>query len=256
MDGIVKRAWLGLAFGVIMLGMVGSAAVSEASDIVAEGREPVEQEEKEADPWEPFNSRMFWFNHDVLDQYVLKPLAKGWSFILPDVARRSLRNTVDNTNVLPRLVNSLAQGKFAGAGREAARFTINSTVGVAGLFDIAKDGFGIEKSDEDTGQTLGVYGVGPGPYLVLPLFPPMTIRDGLGYAVDAGMNPLNYLIPFAADADGGTTTGSLIGIAAVDAINRRSLELERYEGVEEAVIDLYSAVRNGYLQKREAKIKE
>ncbi len=129
-------------------------------------------------------------------------------------------------------------------------------MGVAGFFDLAKEGFGLEKSDEDTGQTLGFYGVGPGPYLVLPLFPPMDVRDGLGAIVDGAMNPLNYLIPFAADADGGTTTGALIGISFVDAVNRRSLELERYEGVEETVIDLYSAVRNGYLQKREAKIKE
>ncbi len=256
MNGIVKRAWLTLTFGVIVLGVVGVTVVSEASDIMAEGSEPVEQEEKEADPWEPFNTKMFWFNFNVLDQYVLKPLAKGWSFILPDVARRSLRNAVDNTNALPRVVNSLAQGKFAGAGREVARFTINSTVGIGGLFDIAKDGFAITKSDEDTGQTLGFYGVGPGPYLVLPFLPVMDVRDGLGGIVDGAMNPLNYLIPFAADADGGTTTGALIGIGFVDAVNRRSLDLELYEGIEETVIDLYSAVRNGYLQKREAKIKE
>lgn len=256
MDGIVKRSWLRLAFGVIVLGAVGVTAVSEAGDIMAEGSELVEQEEKEADPWEPFNAKMFWFNFNVLDQYVLKPLAKGWSFILPDVARRGLRNAVDNTNALSRVVNSLAQGKWSGAGREVARFTINSTAGIGGLFDIAKDGFAIAKSDEDTGQTLGFYGVGPGPYLVLPFFPVMDVRDGVGYVVDGAMNPLNYLIPFAAGADAGTTTGSLIGVAAVDAINRRSLELERYEGVEEAVLDLYSAVRSGYLQKREAKIKE
>lgn len=239
-----------------MLGIVGIAAVSEASDIVAEGSEPVDQEEKEADPWEPFNAKMFWFNFNVLDQYVLKPLAKGWSFILPDVARRSLRNAVDNTNALSRVVNSLAQGKFAGAGREVARFTINSTVGVGGLFDIAKDGFAIEKSDEDTGQTLGFYGVGPGPYLVLPFLPPMDVRDGLGTIVDGAMNPLNYIIPFAGQTNAGTTAGALAGITATDAVNHRSLNLELYEGTEEAVLDLYSAVRNGYLQKREAKIKE
>lgn len=226
------------------------------SQVTAADRAPTADQPTESDPWEPFNTKMFWFNRNVLDQYVLKPLAQAWDFVLPDVVQRGLRNAVDNTNVVTRLFNSLSQGKFAGAGRELARFGINSTAGVGGLFDIAKDGFGIEKSDEDTGQTLGFYGAGPGPYLVLPFLPPMDVRDGIGYLVDAGMNPLNYLIPFAAQADGGTTAGSLIGIAFVDAVNRRSINLELYEGVEETVIDLYSAVRNGYLQKREAKIKE
>jgi len=175
---------------------------------------------------------------------------------LPDVVQRSLRNAVDNINVVPRLVNSLTQGKWSGAGREVARFGINSTVGVAGLFDIAKDGFRIEKSDEDAGQTMGFYGVGPGPYLVLPFLPPLTVRDAIGAVVDGAMNPLNYLIPFAAEAGAGATAGALAGIRFTDTVNHRSLNLELYEGVEESVIDLYSAVRSAYLQKREAKIKE
>lgn len=237
----------------LVVGIVGVPTLLKTQVAFAQASNSAVAEE---DPWESFNTKMFWFNRDVLDQYVIKPLAKGWSFVLPDVARRSLRNAVDNTNVLPRLVNSLAQGKWAGAGRETARFTINSTVGLGGLFDVAKNPLGIRESDEDTGQTLGFYGVGPGPYLVLPFFPVMDVRDGIGYAVDGAMNPLNYLIPFAAEADGGTTAGALIGIGFVDAVNRRSLDLEFYEGVEETVIDLYSAVRNGYLQKREAKIKE
>jgi phospholipid-binding lipoprotein MlaA len=199
---------------------------------------------------------MFSFNHDVLDRYILKPVAKAWNFVLPEPVQRSVRNAMDNISMPSRMVNSLAQGKFAGAGRELARFTINSTVGVAGFFDIAKDGFGIEKSDEDSGQTMGFYGVGPGPYLVLPFFPPTTIRDGLGTIVDGAMNPLNYVLPFAAGADGATTVGALVGIGATDAVNDRSLNLDVFEGVEEAVIDLYSAVRNAYLQKREAKIQE
>ncbi len=99
-----------------------------------------------------------------MDRYVLKPVAKGWDFVLPDPVQRSLRNAVDNTKFLTRLVNSLAQGKFGGAGRELARVSINTTIGLGGLFDVAGAGFGIERSDEDTGQTLGFYGVGPGPW--------------------------------------------------------------------------------------------
>ena len=157
------------AFGFIVLGVLSVTAVSYASNTAPVENRPAVEEEMELDPWEPFNAKMFNFNRDFLDHYVLKPVAKAWNFVLPDPVQKSLRNVVDNTNVVTRLVNSLAQGKFAGAGREVARFGINSTVGIGGLFDVAKIGFDIEKSDEDTGQTLGFYGVGTGPYLVLPL---------------------------------------------------------------------------------------
>ncbi len=250
------RRWVKLTVGFITLLAISAAAASVVREVAAAEGEAIAESEGDSDPWEPFNTKMFRFNHDVLDRYVLKPVAHAWNFVLPDVVQRSLRNAIDNTNMPSRLVNSLAQGKFIGAGREVARFTINTTIGIGGLLDIAKDGLGIDKSDEDTGQTLGFYGVGPGPYLVLPFLPPTDVRDGLGSVLDAAMNPLNYILPFAAGADAGTTVGTLAGIAVTDAVNQRSLNLELYEGVEETVIDLYSAVRNGYLQKREAKIKE
>lgn len=235
-----------LLTGVYSFAGLPSATAAGAEAVVAE----------ELDPWEPFNEKMFWFNRNVLDQHVIKPLAQAWNFVLPEVVQRSLRNAVDNVSVLPRLVNSVAQDKWSGAGREVSRFTINSTIGIAGLFDVARDGFGIDKSDEDTGQTMGFYGVGGGPYLVLPFLPPLTVRDAVGAVVDGAMNPLNYLIPFAGQASAGTTAGALAGIQFTDTVNRRSLNLELYEGIEETVIDLYSAVRSAYLQKREAKIKE
>jgi phospholipid-binding lipoprotein MlaA len=200
----------------------------------------------EGDPWEPFNERMFWFNRNVFDRFLLKPAATVWDAVLPNPVQRSIHNALDNLGVVRRLTNNLLQLKFAGAGREVARFTINSTVGVAGLFDVAKNGFGIQQSQEDTGQTLGVYGLGPGPYMVLPFLPVMTVRDGFGFAADAAMNPLNYLIP----------TGATLGMYGTDAVNGRSLNLTAFEQVEENVIDLYGAVRDGYLQSREAAIKE
>jgi len=251
-----KKSWVGLTVALIMLCAVSITTISMASEAPSAATADIVQEKNESDPWEPFNTKMFFFNHDILDRYVLKPVAQAWNFVVPEVVQRSVRNAMDNINMPSRLVNSLAQGKFVGAGREVARFTVNSTIGVGGLIDLAKDGLGIEKGDEDTGQTLGFYGVGPGPYLVLPFLPPMNVRDGIGYAADAAMNPLNYILPFAAGADGATTAGALAGIAVTDAVNRRSLNLERYEGVEETVIDLYSAVRSGYLQQREAKIRE
>jgi phospholipid-binding lipoprotein MlaA len=145
-----------------------------------------------------------------------------------------------------RVVNNGLQLKFNGAATELARFTINSTIGVVGFFDVAKDAFGIEQRDEDTGQTFGVWGAGPGAYLVLPFLPPLTVRDGIGYAFDAAMTPYTYFIPW---------WGTLAG-TATNMVNERSLNLDRFERVAESTVDLYGAVRNGYLQRRAAAIKQ
>jgi phospholipid-binding lipoprotein MlaA len=198
------------------------------------------------DPWEPFNERMFEVNRR-LDRYVLKPVAKAYNFITPDELQIMISNGFDNISFPPRFVNSVLQGKFKGAGREIARFLINSTAGVGGLFDPAKDVFGLVKSREDFGQTLGFYGVGPGPFLIVPLMEPMTVRDGVGKAVDAAMDPLAYYLPFIWDR---------LGMKIGDTVNERSLNLDLFQGFEESVIDLYSAVRHGYLQRREKLIRE
>jgi phospholipid-binding lipoprotein MlaA len=144
-----------------------------------------------------------------------------------------------------RLVNNLLQGNVPGAGRELARFFINTTMGVGGFFEAASE-VGLDPRDKDTGQTFGVYGVGPGPYLVLPFLPPLTVRDGIGFGLDAALDPLLYVSPFAASAGrrGGTV------------VNDRALNLERFESVEEATLDLYSAVRNAYLSQRQRAIAE
>lgn len=203
-------------------------------------------EDFEDDPFEGFNEKMFWFNREVLDRYLLKPLATGWDFILPDPVQRGVHNFFDNLSVVRRVVNNTLQLKFTGAGTELARFGINSTIGVVGFFDVAKDAFGIEQRDEDTGQTFGVWGMGPGPYLVLPLLPPLTIRDGIGYAFDVAMTPYTYFIPWW-----GTIAGTV-----TNTVNERSLNLDRFERVAESTVDLYGAVRNGYLQRRAAAIKQ
>jgi len=198
------------------------------------------------DPWEGFNEKMFNFNREILDRFLLKPLATGWDFILPDMVQRGFRNMFDNLDVVRRVVNNTLQLKLAGAGTELARFTINSTVGLAGFFDVAKDAFGIDQRDEDTGQTFGTWGMGPGPYLVLPFLPPMNVRDGIGYAFDSAMFPPSYFIPWW-----GTIAGTF-----TETVNERSLNLDRFERVAETTVDLYGAVRNAYLQRRAAAIKE
>jgi phospholipid-binding lipoprotein MlaA len=176
----------------------------------------------------------------------LKPAATAWDFLLPDQIQRGIHNMFDNLGVVRRVVNNALQAKFTGAATELARFTINSTVGLVGFFDVAKDGFGIEQKDEDAGQTFGVWGMGPGPYLVLPFLPPLTVRDGLGYALDIAMTPYTYFVPWFAS----------IGAGATNLVNERSINLDRFERVAESTIDLYSAVRNAYLQRRAAAIRQ
>ena len=215
---------------------------------MAQARDPDAEEDEytEYDPWERFNEKMFEVNRR-LDRYILKPVAKAYNFITPDELQIMISNGFDNISFPPRFVNSVLQGKFKGAGREIARFLINSTAGVGGLFDPAKDVFGLVKSREDFGQTLGFYGVGPGPYLIVPLMEPMTVRDGIGKFVDAAMDPLAYYLPFIWDR---------LGMKIGDTINERSLNLDLFQGLEESVIDLYSAVRHGYLNRRQKLIRE
>jgi phospholipid-binding lipoprotein MlaA len=203
-------------------------------------------EDFDSDPFEAFNEKMFWFNREVLDRFLLKPAATAWDFVVPDPVQRGIYNIFDNLAVVRRVVNNTLQWKLTGAGTELARFTINSTVGLVGFFDVARDGFGIQQRDEDTGQTFGVWGIGPGPYLVLPFLPPLTIRDGIGYAFDTAMTPYIYFIPWYANA----------GLTATSTVNERSMNLETFERVAESTIDLYGAVRNAYLQRRAAAIRQ
>ncbi len=222
-------------------------------------------EQEEYDPWEPFNSVMFEFNRKV-DKYVVKPVAQVYNFILPDRVQVSVSNFFHNVRFVPRFVNNLAQGKVKGAGLELGRFVVNTTLGIAGFFDVAKDGFHWQTPDEDSGQTLGVYGVGPGPYVVLPLLPPLTVRDAVGYVIDLALDPINWLVFPVVEVKGApslvahknrtTSTFAQLGTRAGQIVNERSLNLETFEGVEEATLDLYTAVRNAYLQKRAKAIRE
>jgi phospholipid-binding lipoprotein MlaA len=227
-----------------MMALQNGVPLRELAQALPRDEEEFEDEVTEYDPWEPFNRKMFEFNRQV-DRYVLKPVARVWNFVVPELAQQSLANAFDNIAMPRRLINSLFQLKIEGAGRELARFFINISMGVGGFFDAATD-LGIPRSDEDTGQTLGYYGVGPGPYLVLPFLPPLTVRDGFGFAADGAMQPIAYVAPFAAD----------IGMLAGRTVNDRSLNLETFEEFEAMTFDLYSAARNAYLQRRQRLIEE
>ena len=219
---------------------------------------------EEYDPWEPFNTNIFEFNRQV-DRYVLKPVAKGYNFLLPDWVQVSISNFYYHLRFPPRLLNNVFQGKFKGAGIEVGRFLVNSTLGGAGIIDVAKD-MGLQTPEEDTGQTLGYYGVKPGPYLVLPLLPPFTVRDFAGFLGDIALNPINWLVAPIIEVNNvpsliarkNRTTSSLLQLGArvEEIVNERSRNLEKFQGVEEATLDLYTAVRNAYLQKRAKAIRE
>jgi phospholipid-binding lipoprotein MlaA len=231
-------------------GLPGGARLASANTVAAADAPltipPLEDDEaiEEYDPWEPFNRRMFAFNRQ-LDRFVLKPVATVWDRALPDLAQDSLGNFFDNLGMPARLVNHLFQRNIEGAGREFGRFFLNVSMGVLGFFDVARE-LGLAKSGADAGQTLGVYGAGPGPYLVLPFLPPLTVRDGMGFAVDSALQPLSYVAPFAAN----------LGRRGVNTVNERSLNLETFEEFEAATFDLYTAVRNAYLQRRHRAIQE
>ncbi|OGW65008.1 MAG: hypothetical protein A3H49_10875 [Nitrospirae bacterium RIFCSPLOWO2_02_FULL_62_14] len=220
---------------------------------------------EESDPWEGFNSAMFEFNRK-LDKYLVKPVAQGYDVIVPNALQKGISNFLHNVRFGPRFINNILQLKFKGAGIELSRLLINSTLGIAGFFDPAKHWFDLITPDEDTGQTFGAYGLPPGPYLVLPFLPPLTVRDLFGTILDFGLDPVNYFVMPTFEVDDwpsaiahknrDTTTIAQFSTKVEDIVNYRSLNLETFEGVEEATVDLYSAVRNAYLQKRSKAIRE
>jgi phospholipid-binding lipoprotein MlaA len=219
---------------------------------------------EEYDPWESMNTNIFEFNRQV-DRFVLKPAAQGYNFLLPDWVQVSISNLYYHIRFPSRFLNNVFQGKFKGASIEVGRFLVNSTIGGAGLIDVAKD-MDLQTPEEDTGQTLGFYGVKPGPYLVLPLLPPFTVRDFTGFLGDIALNPINWLVApiievknvpsVIAHKNRMTSTVLQLGTRVEEILNERSRNLEKFQGVEEATLDLYTAVRNAYLQKRARAIRE
>lgn len=210
--------------------------------------DPFEEHEADSidDPWEEFNSTMFDFNRSV-DRYVLKPIATGYDWLVPDPVERAIGRAFHNVRFVPRVVNSTLQGKGSAAGAEFGRFVINTTIGLAGFFDVAGEWFGLEAPPaEDMGQTLAVHGVQAGPYLVPPLLPPTTVRDGVGFLGDLVLDPLSLLLPLAPQ----------VASRAGQTVNDRSRNLELLDGVEEGTVDLYAAARNAYAQSRRKAIDE
>jgi len=244
------RGFLFLLIGAVGISLIGgfpavAAAQKMEEVVVTDTKLRTDDSAGDYDPWESYNEPVFRFNYN-LDKHVIKPVAKGYNLFIGDGEKQIIANVFDNVAFPKRFVNSLLQGKFAGAGREISRFLINTTLGGAGMTDVAKYQFGIERSNEDTGQTFATWGWNQSRYFVLPLLSPLTVRDTVGYVFDLALDPVNYFIPLA----GG------IGRTAEDRLNERALNIETFEAVEEGTLDLYAAVRNAYLKKREKLIKE
>jgi len=208
-------------------------------DSLQEDKEPV----RIADPLEPVNRAFFQFN-DKLYFWLLKPVARGYAFVAPEDVRISVRNFFVNISAPVRIVNNLLQFKIKGAGSELLRFGVNSTMGILGLFDVAKNELGISMNDEDFGQTLGVWGLGPGIYINWPIIGPSSLRDSVGLAGDYFVEPLNYVNPLV----------TRIAVKAGDRINSVSLSIGDYEEIKKDAIDPYNAVKDIYYQYRQSKI--
>jgi phospholipid-binding lipoprotein MlaA len=200
----------------------------------------------EDDPWEGFNRAIFRFN-DTLDHYILRPVARGWIFITPQFARTGLDNFAANLRFPIVFVNDVLQWKWRRAGEETGRFAVNSTIGVLGFVDVARR-WGLERQLEDSGQTLAVWGIPSGPYLVLPLLGPSNPRDTVGFAADSAL----AIYPFFV----GTYTYITTGYAALNVVNQRALADEDLESAREAALDFYVFVRDAYRQRREALIRD
>jgi len=220
-----------------------AAPADDDFDLLEE--ELAEQTVEVADPLEPWNRMMYYVN-DALYFWVLKPVAQVYKDITPEPARIGIRNFFHNLTTPVRFVNCLLQGKGDSAGTELHRFAVNTTAGVLGFGDPARSELGLEPAKEDLGQTLAIYGLGNGFYIVWPLFGPSTVRDSVGMVGDQFLNPTRYVKP----------TEVSIGISAVKITNENSFHIGEYEALKSAAIEPYVAMREAYIQYRDRQIQE
>lgn len=202
---------------------------------------PVAASAAEEDPWQGFNRAMFRFN-DTLDTYALKPVAKGYQAVTPQFLEDGVHNVFSNIGDVRNLANDLFQLKFHNAGVDTGRLIFNTSFGLLGFFDVATP-MGLQRNDEDFGQTLGYWGVDSGPYLVLPLLGPSTVRDAGAKFPDSYLGPYPYIdhVP----------TRNVT--RAVDVVDTRANLLSAEKLISG---DKYVFIRNAYLQNREFKVKD
>ena len=189
------------------------------------------------DPYEDTNRSFYAFN-DALDRNIMIPVAENYVKVTPEPVRDGITNFFDNLEYLNVILHSFLQGKLGQGFSDLTRFVVNSTIGLAGFFDVATD-MGLEEHDEDLGQTLAVWGVDPGAYLYIPFLGPYTARNSPDLASSYFTNPFSYI-----------STLFLLPVSALNLINDRANLLDASEFVDEASIDPYSFIREAYLQQR------
>jgi phospholipid-binding lipoprotein MlaA len=198
---------------------------------------PPNSQRSPQDPWESWNRGVYKFN-DVVDRAVAKPVAKTYVKVVPEPIRIGVTNFFANLETPTVMVNDALQGKFLAAANDLGRFVLNSTVGLAGILDPASSA-GLARNNEDFGQTLGKWGVHPGPFLELPILGPSDLRDGAGRAVDSYTNPRQYI----------KNTWVKYGLYLPDLMDRRAALLPLDETLKH-VYDPYAFIRDAYLQRR------
>lgn len=228
--------------GVLVAGCLGvsSTALAQDTDYSVDDESWQEFGENE-DPWESFNRKVYRFN-DVLDRWALKPVAQGYRKVTPDVVEDGVHNVFRNLGEARNLANNLLQLKMHDAGVDTARFFFNTTFGLLGFFDVATK-MGLQRNDEDFGQTLGAWGVKSGPYVVLPLLGPSTVRDTVSLYPDSFTSQYRYIndVP---------VRNSMFALNLVDT-RASLLTAERL-----ITGDKYRFIRNAYLQNREFKVQD
>jgi phospholipid-binding lipoprotein MlaA len=199
---------------------------------------------KGPDPLERVNRSIFGFN-EAADKWVLEPVAEGYDWVLPEVVQTGLRNVYTNLTMPVTLLNDILQLKPMATVEDFWRIVVNTTAGVGGIFDVASM-IEIPKNDEDFGQTLGRWGVPSGPYLMIPLLGPSTVRDVWNYPVDGAARPLNYFIPFWAS----------LTIRVGENFSTRAYYLEELRDARANALDFYVFMRDAYLQAREHAVRD
>ena len=226
-----RKALQALIMTLMMMFLVGCASIPEG------------QPRSKKDPWELVNRNVFSFN-ETLDKYVVKPITHVYEFILPEVIRDRISNVFSNVGDVYTAINQLLQGKPKAAFDDLTRVLVNTTIGLGGLFDVASDA-GLEKHNEDFGQTFGVWGIGDGPYMMLPLLGPSNVRDTVGWAFDINTDILiNYI-------DNIPVRNSITGVRIVD---QRSKYLNSTNLLGDAAFDKYTLIRDAYIQRRRNRI--
>ena len=211
--------------------------------LLVSGCATVEGERDPRDPWEGFNRGVYRFN-ETFDEYIAQPVARGYVAVQHQEIRTRVSNFFSNIQDLLIGANNFLQGKFEDGVNDWARFAFNSTIGLFGIHDVASDFPGLEKHNEDFGQTLGRWGAGPGPYLILPFLGSSTVRDAAGTAVDWAVQPVGEVRPIE-------LRNTLYGLYFVDT---RAQLLEASRILEEAALDKYTFQRDAYLQRRRSLI--